>query len=97
MVAVSILVVVVSMFMSLVLKGIMTDQLGIGWAGGIVNGVMIQVFNQLYGRLAAGLTEWENHKYVLDAVCFVYTCRRLIDLSLILPCITCRRLIDLSL
>ena len=30
-----------------------------------------------------------------DAVCFVYTCRRLIDLSLIVY--TCRRLIDLSL
>ena len=37
-------------------------QLGIGWAGGIVNGVMIAVFNQVYGRIAEGLTEWENHK-----------------------------------
>ena len=34
-------------------------------------------------------------RYVFDAICFVYTCRRLIDLSLIEY--TCRRLIDLSL
>ena len=40
--------------------------------------------------------------YVLEAACIVYTCRRLIDLSLIAVdaacCVyTCRRLIDLSL
>eukprot|EP01043_Picozoa_sp_COSAG02_P095077 COSAG02_NODE_31469_length_533_cov_0.764977_1_plen_141_part_10 len=65
-VSVSILVVLFSMFMSMVLKGFLTDQLGIGWAGGIVNGVMIQIFNQIYGRIAAGLTGWENHKYGKD-------------------------------
>lgn len=59
----SILVVVFSMFMSMVLKGFLADQLGIGWAGGIINGLMIQIFNQLYGRIAVWLTEWENHKY----------------------------------
>ena len=32
-------------------------------------------------------------KYVLIAVCFVYTCRRLIDLCFVY---TCRRLIDLA-
>eukprot|EP01045_Picozoa_sp_COSAG04_P026415 COSAG04_NODE_3662_length_2626_cov_6.475663_4_plen_77_part_00 len=43
-VVLSILVVVFSMFMSMRLKGILTD-IGLGPLGGVVNGVMIQVFN----------------------------------------------------
>ena len=51
-VVLSILVVVFSMFMSMRLKGILTD-IGLGPLGGVVNGVMIQVFNVSSTRLNA--------------------------------------------
>ena len=42
-----------------------------GWLAGVVNGVVINVFNALYGWLAKALNDWENHRtqteYLHDA------------------------------
>ena len=59
--------------------------------------VQLEVFfNTIHLRIPAAPTAVRVSN---DAACFVYTCRRLIDLSLIAVCFvyTCRRLIDLSL
>ena len=41
---------------------ILQENFGVGWLAGVVNGVVINVFNALYGWLAKALTEWENHR-----------------------------------
>ena len=47
------------------------ENFGVGWLAGVVNGVVINVFNALYGWLAKALNDWENHRtqteYLHDA------------------------------
>ena len=64
----------VNIYMQMNAVRILQENFGVGWLAGVVNGVVINVFNALYGWLAKALTEWENHRTQTE---YLYDTRRM--------------------
>ena len=55
-------VVLGAMWIVLRMRAPLQRHLGMGWVAGVANGVLIYVLNNIFGKVAVLLTDWENHR-----------------------------------